>query len=192
MARTVLADHGVIHNEAEVSMSKPTPITIHMKATSDLNAAGWYARLLGLDSEYRAYSRDESFGRVSHVVKHSGATLVLLQGAKTVCKTVVETLTPEVAKVIRDLLAVGALCDLSCLAKAALDRVAPAVSPKLYEFGCAPAARADGYGIFDRITHGTTEAVVADYAGQDVAIIAGASVFGSPGSYEFGVFRRSA
>lgn len=173
-------------------MNAPTPITIHMKATSSLDATGWYARLLGLDSEYRVYSRDEAFGRISHVIKRNGATLVVLQGAKSVCKTVVESLTPDVAKIIRDLLAVGALCDLSNEAKTALDPAAPAVTPKLYEFGCAPAARADGYGIFDRITHGTTEAVVADYAGQDVAIVAGASVFGSPGSYEFGVFRRSA
>ena len=61
---------------------------------------------------------------------------------------------------------------------------------QFYEFGCAPQAVKDGFNPSVTIFHGTTEEAQTKFAGQDVAVVYGASIQGSDG-FEFGVMSRT-
>lgn len=62
--------------------------------------------------------------------------------------------------------------------------------PKLYAFGCAPEAMKDGYSVFVSTEQGTEAEVMERYAGRDVALVRGASIYDLPGRIEYGVFAR--
>lgn len=61
---------------------------------------------------------------------------------------------------------------------------------RIYEFGCAPQAVADGFNPKIEIFNGSLEEAKEKYAGEDVAVVFGASHFGKEGVFEFGVMHR--
>lgn len=63
--------------------------------------------------------------------------------------------------------------------------------PKVYEFGCAPDARNDGFAHFSHTIQGVLEDIKRMYEGQDLALVMGPEINGQPGVHEFGVLSRT-
>ena len=63
--------------------------------------------------------------------------------------------------------------------------------PKVYQFGCAPDARKDGFAHFSHTIQGVLEDIERMYEGQDLALVMGPEMHGQPGVHEFGVLSRT-
>lgn len=63
--------------------------------------------------------------------------------------------------------------------------------PKVYDFGCAPDARKDGFAHFSHTIEGVLEDIERMYEGQDLALVMGPEIHGRPGVHQFGVLSRT-
>lgn len=62
---------------------------------------------------------------------------------------------------------------------------------KIYEFGQAPLAKAEGYGTFRETLDGTRASVLSQVQGRDCVLVCGAKLAFAVDSYEFGVFEKT-
>lgn len=59
--------------------------------------------------------------------------------------------------------------------------------PKLFEFGAAPEAKAEGYGSIVQTFVGSDQQALEKFKGIAVALVRGPEIFGQKGYFEFGV-----
>ena len=89
------------------SEDKPAMITVHMRSQDHQDSSGWMVRLKAFDPELRATSKAESFGRISHIIKKDGASVILQQGVSSENKTQFTALTAEQRAILKALTEVG-------------------------------------------------------------------------------------
>lgn len=94
-------------------MGNACVVKASMRSQDHPDSAGWMIRLKAHDPSFRATSRPERFGRISHVIKKEGVSVQLLQGVSSESKTEFRDLSAEQHQILNVLAEIGIVAKIS-------------------------------------------------------------------------------